>query len=38
MSLNFHLGPTMYFMPKKGNFLLYLGTSFSRFHKITTGT
>ena len=32
----FYLGLSFYFMPKKGNFLTFFKTFFSRFHKMKT--
>ena len=32
----FNLGPSFYFMSKKGNFLSFFATKSSRFHKIKT--
>ena len=34
----FHLGLSFYFMSKTGNFLTFLKTFFSKFHKMKTRT
>ena len=38
MSQNTYLGPSCYFMTKKGNFLSFFSIQISTFHKIKTRT